>query len=141
MLYAPRRSLSGAPLSVSPWQSPLLHIAGIIILCLCPAKRYTPDHEVITFDDNRGVGTVSITDYAQKSLGDVVFVELPQAGTTIEQGGESLVGIPPIKVVPVPFYEESNRGDKQNLLAQWRASKRPRISFVSATKKNLIVPF
>jgi len=44
---------------------------------------------VIAFDDERGVGTVSITDYAQKSLGDVVFVELPEAGTTIEQGGES----------------------------------------------------
>ena len=44
---------------------------------------------MIAFDDERGVGTVSITDYAQKSLGDVVFVELPEAGTTIEQGGES----------------------------------------------------
>lgn len=43
---------------------------------------------MIAFDDERGVGTVSITDYAQKSLGDVVFVELPEKGTTIEQGGE-----------------------------------------------------
>jgi len=49
-------------------------------------KLYTPDHEVIKFDDETGVGTVSITDYAQKSLGDVVFVELPEKGATIEQG-------------------------------------------------------
>jgi len=49
-------------------------------------KRYTPEHEVIKFDDETGVGTVSITDYAQQSLGDVVFVELPEQGATIEQG-------------------------------------------------------
>jgi glycine cleavage system H protein len=55
---------------------------------LGPAKRYTPDHELIKFDDETGIGTVSITDYAQKSLGDVVFVELPDAGATLEQGGE-----------------------------------------------------
>lgn len=45
---------------------------------------------MIKFDDETGVGTVSITDYAQKSLGDVVFVELPDKGATIEQGGEWL---------------------------------------------------
>jgi len=49
-------------------------------------KRYTTDHEVIKFDDEHGIGTVSITDYAQKSLGDVVFVELPEKGKTIQQG-------------------------------------------------------
>ncbi len=46
---------------------------------------------MIKFDDETGVGTVSITDFAQKSLGDVVFVELPERGATIEQGGESVV--------------------------------------------------
>jgi len=43
---------------------------------------------VIKYDDESGVGTVSITDYAQKSLGDVVFVELPESGVTIQQGGQ-----------------------------------------------------
>jgi glycine cleavage system H protein len=42
---------------------------------------------VIKYDDESGIGTVSITDYAQKSLGDVVFVELPEAGVTLEKGG------------------------------------------------------
>lgn len=53
-----------------------------------PAKLYTLEHEVIKFDDKTGVGTVCITDYAQTSLGDVVFVELPEKGATLEQGGE-----------------------------------------------------
>jgi Glycine cleavage H-protein len=52
------------------------------------AKRYTAEHELIKFDDESGIGTVSITDYAQKSLGDVVFVELPETGTAIKQGGK-----------------------------------------------------
>jgi glycine cleavage system H protein len=43
---------------------------------------------VIKYDDATGVGTVSITDYAQKSLGDVVFVELPEKGVNIQQGGQ-----------------------------------------------------
>ena len=47
---------------------------------------------MIKFDDESGIGTVSITEYAQKSLGDVVFVELPEVGATIEQGGESSLG-------------------------------------------------
>jgi len=49
-------------------------------------KLYTPEHEVIKYNDETGVGTVSITDYAQQSLGDVVFVELPEKGAKIEQG-------------------------------------------------------
>lgn len=51
-------------------------------------KRYTADHEAVVFDDTTGIGTISITDHAQSSLGDVVFVELPTVGTVVEQGGE-----------------------------------------------------
>jgi len=49
-------------------------------------KRYTAEHESVAFDDATGVGTVSITDHAQSSLGDVVFVELPAVGTVVSQG-------------------------------------------------------
>ncbi|KAJ3110759.1 hypothetical protein HK100_002919 [Physocladia obscura] len=42
------------------------------------AKRFTKDHEWISVAD--GVGTFGITDYAQKALGDVVFIELPEIG-------------------------------------------------------------
>jgi len=50
--------------------------------------RYTQDHEAVVFDDSTGVGVVSITDYAQSSLGDVVFVELPTVGTVVKQGDQ-----------------------------------------------------
>ena len=39
---------------------------------------YTKEHEWIRVDES--VGTIGITDYAQKELGDIVFVELPKAG-------------------------------------------------------------
>ena len=46
--------------------------------------RYTKEHEWISVDDS--TGTVGITDYAQGSLGDIVFVELPKVGDTLEAG-------------------------------------------------------
>jgi len=45
---------------------------------------YTRDHEWLRVDGAEG--TVGITDFAQGSLGDVVFVELPKAGTILQQG-------------------------------------------------------
>lgn len=50
---------------------------------------YTKDHEWLTVAD--GVATVGITDHAQEQLGDVVFVELPDVGKSIDQGGEAAV--------------------------------------------------
>jgi glycine cleavage system H protein len=46
--------------------------------------RYTKEHEWI--DVNDGNGAVGITDYAQNSLGDIVFVELPKVGDVLEAG-------------------------------------------------------
>jgi len=43
--------------------------------------RYTEDHEWVRYDEDSGVATVGITDYAQGELGDVVFLELPEPGT------------------------------------------------------------
>lgn len=51
--------------------------------------KYTEDHEWISIDGDEG--TVGISDYAQKSLGDVVFVELPEIGTTFSKGDEAAV--------------------------------------------------
>ena len=46
--------------------------------------RYTKEHEwVQTAGD---VGIVGITDHAQKELGDIVYVDLPKAGTRVEKG-------------------------------------------------------
>jgi glycine cleavage system H protein len=47
-------------------------------------NRYTQDHEWVKVAGDRG--TVGITDYAQKQLGDVVFVELPEVGSKVEAG-------------------------------------------------------
>ena len=47
-----------------------------------PAEyRYTKEHEWIKVDGNKG--TIGITDHAQQSLGDIVFVELPKPGTEL----------------------------------------------------------
>ena len=47
-------------------------------------RRYTKDHEWIIVSGNRG--RIGITDYAQKQLGDVVFVETPEVGHPVAQG-------------------------------------------------------
>ncbi len=45
---------------------------------------YTEEHEWLLQDSD--VCTVGITDYAQSELGDIVFVELPEVGETLEKG-------------------------------------------------------
>ena len=40
--------------------------------------RYTPSHEWVRIDGD--VGTIGITDYAQKELGEIVYLELPEVG-------------------------------------------------------------
>ena len=46
--------------------------------------KYTEEHEWALVEEN--IATIGITDFAQKSLGDVVFVELPEVGTHVEKG-------------------------------------------------------
>ena len=46
--------------------------------------KYTKEHEWIKADGN--TATIGITSYAQESLGDIVFVELPKPGTAITAG-------------------------------------------------------
>lgn len=53
------------------------------------SRLYTQDHEWI--DVAGDVATVGITDYAQGQLGDVVFVDLPEAGRVVAKGGEAAV--------------------------------------------------
>jgi glycine cleavage system H protein len=49
-----------------------------------PELRYSSDHEWVRVEEGRV--RVGITDYAQDALGDVVFVDLPEVGTAVEQG-------------------------------------------------------
>lgn len=46
--------------------------------------RYSKDHEWIAVEGDRG--RIGITDYAQKQLGDVVFLELPEVGRVLKAG-------------------------------------------------------
>lgn len=59
-------------------------------------RRYSKDHEWIAVNDD--LATVGITHFAQEELGDIVFVELPQAGKTV-RAGEVLGTIESVKAV------------------------------------------
>ncbi len=62
-----------------------------------PAEyRYTKQHEWI--DIAGTIGTVGITDYAQSTLGDIVFVELPKVGQEI-QAGSTFGSVESVKAV------------------------------------------
>jgi glycine cleavage system H protein len=51
--------------------------------------RYTRDHEYVRVEGDSAV--VGISDYAQEQLGDVVYVELPAVGKTLDKGAEAAV--------------------------------------------------
>jgi glycine cleavage system H protein len=77
-----------------------------------PAQyRYTKQHEWI--DVKGDVGTVGITDYAQKELGDVVFVELPKVGAKIKTG-ESFGTVESVKAVSEVFSPVSGEVTEVN---------------------------
>ena len=61
-----------------------------------PNFKYTKDHEWIDIAGDRG--KVGITDYAQKQLGDVVYVDMPAVGTKLTQG-QSFGTIESVKAV------------------------------------------
>ena len=50
---------------------------------------YTKEHEWIRVEGD--TATVGITDFAQGQLGDIVFVEVPEAGRQVDQGGDAAV--------------------------------------------------
>lgn len=51
----------------------------------CPENlKYTKDHEWVLFDN--GVATLGITHFAQDELGEIVFVDLPGAGSSVSKG-------------------------------------------------------
>jgi glycine cleavage system H protein len=67
-------------------------------------NRYAKSHEYVHLEGD--TGTIGITDYAQKELGDVVFVELPQVGAQLEAGDE-LGSIESVKAVSELFVPVS----------------------------------
>jgi len=58
--------------------------------------RYTKEHEWVLVEG--GTGTVGITFHAQKELGDIVYVDLPKVGATVERG-KSMGSVESVKAV------------------------------------------
>jgi len=73
--------------------------------------RYTNEHEWIRVEGD--VGTVGITDYAQEQLGDVVFVEVPQAGRKIAKG-ESVAVVESVKAASDIYAPASGEVTESN---------------------------
>ena len=48
--------------------------------------RYTKDHEWAEVDETNRRVKIGITDYAQDALGDIVFVQLPEVGSSVQAG-------------------------------------------------------
>jgi glycine cleavage system H protein len=58
--------------------------------------HYTKEHEWVRVEGD--IGVVGITDHAQQELGDIVYVDLPKAGSTVEQG-KTLASVESVKAV------------------------------------------
>ena len=58
--------------------------------------KYTKEHEWL--DLSGSIGTIGITDYAQSTLGDIVFVELPKVGDSVK-GGTTFGSVESVKAV------------------------------------------
>ena len=81
---------------------------GKFIFRVKPGCLYTESGVWAVLDDASGVARVGLTDFRQQSSGDVVFVELPAAGTRLA-AGDDLANIETIKVdlaVPAPAAGE-----------------------------------
>ena len=63
-------------------------------------RRYARTHEWVALEGD--TATIGITDYAQEQLGDVVFVELPNVGTALEEGA-AMGNIESVKAVSEIF--------------------------------------
>jgi len=51
-------------------------------------RRYSDKHEWLSLDNDKKIGTVGISKYAEEALGDVVYVQLPDVGNEFEENDE-----------------------------------------------------
>src|ERR1700750_748249 len=73
--------------------------------------KYTEDHEWISIEGD--VGTIGISVYAQEQLGDVVFVDVPQAGRKIAKG-ESVAVVESVKAASDIYAPASGKVTEGN---------------------------
>jgi glycine cleavage system H protein len=77
--------------------------------------RYSKEHEWI--DAKGDIGSVGITEYAQHELGDVVFVELPAAGTKLT-AGKQFASVESVKAVSEIYSPASGEVTEANAVLQ-----------------------
>lgn len=53
--------------------------------------KFTESHEWVELNQGRDIATVGVTNYAQKELGEIVYVELPEIGKEVKAGAEAAV--------------------------------------------------
>ena len=75
--FRARALTSGTP---AAWRATLQRPASVAFL----STKYTPQHEYVRINGKEG--TIGITDFAQNSLGDVVYVDLPSVGDKLKKG-------------------------------------------------------
>ena len=51
-------------------------------------KKYTKDHEWVSIENE--IATIGISNHAQESLGDIVFIELPSVGNSVKTKDENM---------------------------------------------------
>ena len=66
--------------------------------------KYTNDHEWI----EPATGRIGVTDYAQKQLGDIVFLDLPEVGKVVKKG-EQIATVESVKAVSEVFAPASGK--------------------------------
>lgn len=69
--------------------------------------KYTKDHEWLKFDDN--IGTIGITDYAQKQLGDIIYLDITANVGDLVKQGDSIGTIEAVKTVSEVYSPISGR--------------------------------
>jgi glycine cleavage system H protein len=76
-----------------------------------PELRYAKDHEWVRVEGD--IATLGITDHAQEQLGDLVYLDLPEAGTAVRQS-EKLGEIESVKAVSDVFSPVSGEVTERN---------------------------
>ncbi|KAF2994651.1 hypothetical protein G7054_g2299 [Neopestalotiopsis clavispora] len=82
------------PVARSNWQS-----ASIRAFSMTPSReirKYTKDHEWVDLNADKTSGVIGISSYAAEELGDVVYVELPEADKTV-QAGDAIGAVESVK--------------------------------------------
>jgi glycine cleavage system H protein len=77
-----QRGAASCPTFAGGLDFPLAFLRSAAVAEIPAGLHYTPEHEYVRRTSDEGVVEVGITDFAQGELGDIVFVELPKAGTT-----------------------------------------------------------